>query len=45
MGQSERSFDAGTLEITSIDASHIAFVIAGAGHTGLNGSHEGALCP
>jgi hypothetical protein len=39
------TFDEGTLEITSIDASHIAFAIAGAGPTGLNGLYEGAICP
>ena len=39
------TFDAGTLEITSIDASHIAYAITGAGPSGLNGLYEGAICP
>jgi hypothetical protein len=38
-------FKSGTLEITSIDASHIAFAIAGTQYVGLNGVYEGSMCP
>lgn len=39
------TFHQGTLEITSVDSSHIAFAIAGTEFTGLNGVYEGDVCP